>query len=70
MPTTQGDSLMIVHVIHDLINEHNGGRRHHSLGQTTLKKKEISTYYFSLALNHHKYVINIPLSYLPTTVWS
>ena len=31
VPTTQGDSLLIVHVIHDLINKHNGGCMHHSL---------------------------------------
>ena len=30
-PTAQRDLLPIVHVIHDLINEHSGGRRHHSL---------------------------------------
>ena len=38
MSTAQGDSLSIVHVIYDLINEHNGGRRHNLLGRTTLKK--------------------------------
>ena len=40
VPTAQGDSLLIVHVIHDLINEHNGGHMHHSLGRTTLKKRD------------------------------
>ena len=40
VPTAKGDSLPIVHVIHDLINEHNSGRMHHLLGKTTLKKRD------------------------------
>ena len=31
VPTTHGDSLLIVHIIHDLINEYNDRYRHHSL---------------------------------------
>ena len=38
VPTAQGDSLLILHVIHDLINEYNSGCRHSLLGRTTLKK--------------------------------
>ena len=64
--TAPGDSLSIVHVIHDLINKHNGRYRHHLLSRTTLKKKDISTYYFSLALNHHKYTYQSSVVYLLT----
>ena len=66
MPKTLGDSLSIVHIIHDLINEYNGGRRHHSLSQTTLKKERLALIVFIPIIStkqpeiHHQYSVVTP----------
>ena len=68
MPIAQSLCLNPVFIIHNLINEHNGGCRHYSLSQTTLKNI-LHIYYYSLLVDVNnlisQYLVFIIPYYLP-----